>query len=413
MRKTWEELQIIMKQVGCSRIWSWSKWNCFKNSWYEYYLRYIAKVDEDRANSIYVTTGGLSHNILESFYDGKIPYEQMADDFEDGWITAFDIAALKFDRNDEVHNNKIADRYYDNLRHFFVNHKPLKYKIMIEQFVKVMIGNNLFQGYIDACFKDDDGNINIVDFKTSSIYKGKKAEDESGQLIIYAIGLNQQGIPFDKIRICWNFLKYVSVQYEQANGTVKTREIERCEIGKKLQSNAKVWLKKFGYVDQIDDYLKQMLDTNGIECLPKEIQDKYVISDCYVYVPITQALIDKWENDIITTITDIELREKDYYRMKTKGLSEEVCSKAFWDDDEAVAKKSYYFATLCSYSPSLHLPYKAYLDRLEQQKNGQDVFNGLCGGDDTTIASVDIPINKKVCQNNKEPEVDLSWLDNI
>ena len=162
----------------------------------------------------------------------------------------------------------------------------------------------------------------------------------------------------------------------------------------------------------MDDYLKQMLDTNGIECLPKEVQDKYVISDCYVYVPITQALIDRWENDIITTITDIELREKDYFEMKAKGLDEEVCSKAFWDDDEAVVKKSYYFATLCSYSPSLHLPYKAYLDRLEQQKNGQDTFAGLGGDSGEVTASVDIPTNKKGHQN-KEPEVDLSWLDNL
>lgn len=412
MRLSKIDLQKIMKEYNVSRLWSWSKWNSFKNSMYEYYLKYILKVKEDRANSIYTTTGGLAHNILESFYEGKITAEQMVDDFEDGWVTAFEIADLKFDRNDESHNDKIAERYHDNLRHFFMNHKPVKYKIMIEQFVKAMIGNNLFQGYIDACFKDDDGNINIVDFKTSSIYKGKKAEDEAGQLIVYAIGLNQQGIPFDKIRICWNFLKYVSVQYEQANGAVKTREIERCEIGEKLQSNAKVWLKKFGYADQMDDYLKQMLDTNGIECLPKEVQDKYVISDCYVYVSITQALIDRWENDIITTITDIELREKDYFEMKSKGLDEEVCSKAFWDDDEAVVKKSYYFATLCSYSPSLHLPYKAYLDRLEQQKNGQDTFAGLGGNSGEVTASVDIPTNKKGHQS-KEPEVDLSWLDNL
>lgn len=83
-----------------------------------------------------------------------------------------------------------------------------------------------------------------MDWKTSSIYKGKKAENECGQLVVYAIGLNQQGVPMDKIRICWNFLKYVSIQYEQANGAVKTREVERCKIGESLQTNAKMWLKK-------------------------------------------------------------------------------------------------------------------------------------------------------------------------
>ena len=411
VRKTWKELQEIMKQMNVSRIWSWSKWNCFKNSWYEYYLKYIAKVDEDRANSIYVTTGGLAHNILEDFYEGKISYEQMADDFEDGWVTAFDIADLKFDRNNSEHNDKIAGKYYEDLKHFFMNHKPVKYKILLEQFVKSMIGNNLFQGYIDACFKDEEGNVHIVDFKTSSIYKGKKAEDEAGQLIIYAIGLHQQGIPFEKIFICWNFLKYVSVQYEQANGAIKTREIERAEIGEKLQANAKTWLKKLGYTDQIDDYLKLLLDTNSIECLPKNVQEKYVISDCYVYVPITDVLIERWVNDIVTTIKDIELREEDYQTMKEKGISEAECSKVFWDSDEKVKEKSYYFATLCAYSPSLHLPYKAYLDRLEEQKNGQDTFNGLGGGNNVLVTSKSI---KQTTNNtNNDDEVDLSWLDNL
>ena len=82
--------------------------------------------------------------------------------------------------------------------------------------------------------------------------KGAKAENESGQLVLYAIGLNQQGIPMDKIKIRWNFLKYVTIQYEQKNGTVKTREVERCKIGESLQSNAKTWLKAFGYEGKIN-----------------------------------------------------------------------------------------------------------------------------------------------------------------
>ena len=80
----------------------------------------------------------------------------------------------------------------------------------------------------------------------------------------------------NKIKIAWNFLKYVTVQYEQANGTIKTRDIERFELGEKLQSNLKVWLKKLGYEDQMDEYLKMVIDTNSIECLPEDVQAKYV-----------------------------------------------------------------------------------------------------------------------------------------
>lgn len=400
-RLTSEELQTLMKNEGVSRIWSWSKWNCFHTSPYEYFLKYILHKKEDRTDCIYTTTGGIAHDIMERRYTGKLPYEQMIDDFEDGWVTAFNIAEMKFDRNSPENNDKISQKYYENLKHFFMNHTPLKYKPVIEQFVKAKIGDNLFQGYIDVCFKDDEGNFNILDWKTSSIYKGKKAENECGQLVVYAIGLNQQGVPMDKIRICWNFLKYVSIQYEQANGAVKAREVERCKIGESLQTNAKMWLKKLGYADQVDDYLKLLLDTNGIECLPKEVQEKYIISDCYVYVPLTDELINRWKETIISTINDIELREKDY--------EETHSDKAFWDTDESVEAQSYYFSTLCGYSPNLHLPYKAYLERTEKAKDG-DVFSGV--GSSTVESSPVAQTNKVIHQKDTE-NVDLSWLDNI
>ena len=400
-RLTSEELQTLMKNEGVSRIWSWSKWNCFHTSPYEYFLKYILHKKEDRTDCIYTTTGGIAHDIMERRYTGKLPYEQMIDDFEDGWVTAFNIAEMKFDRNSPEKNDKISQKYYENLKHFFMNHTPLKYKPVIEQFVKAKIGDNLFQGYIDVCFKDDEGNFNILDWKTSSIYKGKKAENECGQLVVYAIGLNQQGVPMDKIRICWNFLKYVSIQYEQANGAVKTREVERCKIGESLQTNAKMWLKKLGYADQVDDYLKLLLDTNDIECLPKEVQEKYIISDCYVYVPLTDELINRWKETIISTINDIELREKDY--------EETHSDKAFWDTDESVEAQSYYFSTLCGYSPNLHLPYKAYLERTEKAKDG-DVFSGVGS---STVESSPVAQTDKVIHQKDHENVDLSWLDNI
>lgn len=395
-RLTSEELQELMKKEGVSRIWSWSKWNCFHTSPYEYFLKYIQHAKEDRTDCIYTTTGGIAHDILERFYSGELSYENMVDDFDDGWVTAFEIADMKFDRNSPEKNDKISQKYYENLRHFFVNHKVLENKPMIEQFVKAKIGDNLFQGYIDVCFKDDEGNINIVDWKTSSIYKGSKAENECGQLIVYAIGLSQQGIPMDKIRICWNFLKYVSIQYEQKNGAVKTRDVERSKIGESLQSNAKTWLKAFGY--DVDEYLKLLLDTNSIDCLPDEVKAKYVISDCYVYVPITEELIQKWSDSIIRTIVDIELREQDYNDTQN--------DKVFWDTDASVQAQSYYFSTLCAYSPNLHLPYKAYLERLEAASNGEDTFAGV-GSNDESVTSKDIH------QTENDGDMDLSWLNEI
>lgn len=394
-RLTSEQLQALMKKEGVDRIWSWSKINCFHTSPYEYYLKHIKRVKEDRANSIYVTTGGIAHDILEKFYTNQISYEDMLEQFEDGWMVAAEIADLKFDRSDEERNDKIKEKYHYNLLHFFSNHTKLEYKPIIEQFVKVKIGDNLFQGYIDLAFKDDEGCITIQDWKTSSIYKGAKAENESGQLVLYAIGLNQQGIPMNKIKIRWNFLKYASIQYQQKNGEIKTREVERCKIGESLQSNAKTWLKHFGY--EPDEYLKAMIDTNSIDCLPDEVKVKYVISDCYIYVDLTEALINKWTEHVITVIKDIELREADY--------AETQSDACFFDTDESVKEQSYYFANLCGYSRGLHKPYDEYCKRLEAAQRGEDLFSGV-GGDTVKTSSSNVI-------DNKIDELDLSWLDNI
>lgn len=419
MRLTSEELQDVMRKYKVSQIWSWSKVKTFMTSWFEFYLKYVIKAKEDRSDSIYTTTGGMSHEILENFYTSKISYEQMEEDFDDGWTTAFDIVKLKFDRNNEEHNDKIADKYYRNLKHFFANHTPIRNKVVIEQFITAMIDGNLFQGYIDCCFKDDEGNIHIIDFKTSSIYKGKKAEEECGQLVLYAIGMNQSGVPMDKIKICWNFLKYASVQITQKNGSTKFREIERTEIGEKLQTNAKMWLKEYcSSADEVDNYLKMLLDTNSIECLPEEVQKKYVISDCYVYVPLTDELVSEWIKSVSSSIKDIKWREESYRTNKANGLSEVDCSKVFWDSFEMVEKNSFYFSTLCGYSPALHLPYAAYLDRLERQKNGQDTFGGLSDGE-SDYESIVISGNKSENpsegsnSDSDDDNIDLSWLDSL
>ena len=398
-RLTGEELRAVMKKYGVDELWSWSKVDTAINSMYEYFLKYVLRVKEDRTDCAYAPLGGICHSTIEDFYSGKIKYKDMIEQFNDGWVTAIDIADLKFDRNDAEKNNSISGKYKMNLEHFFRTHKKIPYKVVLEQFMTAKIGDHVFQGYIDATYKDEDDNYHIVDWKTSTKYSGKTAEEKCGQLVVYAIGLNQAGVPMDKIKICWNFLKYVSIQYKQKNGVVKTREVERNKIGESLQSNAKVWLKEYGYADKMDNYLKLLLDANSIEVLPEEVQNMYTISDCYVYIPLTQELIDRWVNTIIATIADVKLREADYAETKN--------NKAFWDTDESVQAQSYYFATLCGYSPNLHLPYKSYLDKLDSMKNGSSMFGGV-GSDSEDVVHTTTNVVHKDNEN-----VDLSWLDNI
>ena len=396
MRLTEEELNEIKKKYGVNRIWSYSRINKFKTSLYEYFLNYVKHIDSDRTDSIYVYTGNCGHEILDKLYENEIEYKDMINEFENGWTIFKDISNLKFDRTDESKDSSIAEKYKFDLQHFFTHHNMYKYKVSIEIPVVINVNSNIFIGYIDADFVDDEKCLNLIDFKTSSIFTGKNLEEHSTQLLLYAYGMYQTyNVPLDKIKCGFNFLKYCTIQYMQANGAVKSRNVERYKIGESLQANLKVWIKKLGYQDRMDELLKEVLDTNGIECLPQDLQDKYYITDCHVYIDVNKDSINKIIDDISLTIKDIEVREKDYEETKS-----DAC---FWDSDESLKAQSYYLSNLCSYSPNLHKPYKAFLDKLESVKNS-GVFNDV--GSDVTVQSTEL--NK-----DTNEDIDLSWLDEL
>lgn len=397
MRLTKEELEKVKQKYGVTELYSWSKINTFLTSPYEFFLSYVLHEKPDKDNCAYAPLGGLVHTIIEDLYSDKITYNEMLDAFEDAWITVIDIAKLYFYRSDESKDKSIGEKYKESLRHFFNNHQKIKNKVEIERFLTAKIGDYVLQGYADAITKDSEGNFVIIDWKTSSMFSEKALKEKSGQLCVYAIALNQLGVQYDKIKLCFCMLKYCNVEVSMKNGKIKTRTIERHKLGESLYANVKMWLKDSNCnEDRINDYLKQLIDTNSIKCLPKNVQEKFIISDCYLYVPLSEELVNYWKKIIINTIKDINFRIANYKETKSEGC--------FWDSEENVKEQSYYFANLMSYSALKHKPYKAYLDRLEEKKNGNDLF-----------ANVGVDVNRNETITSKiqkqNSEIDLSWLD--
>lgn len=393
-RLTREEFEKVKKKYGVDTLYSWSRLETFRTSKYEYFLSYVLHKKPDIEDSIYGALGGQAHNILEKFYSNEIDYSSMSKLFEDAWITCYDIAKLKFFRSDELKNENIAKKYKANIKHFFAHHKKIPHKIALEKFLVTKIGDYVLHGYCDALYKNNDGKYVIVDWKTSSHFNSKVAEEKCGQLVVYAQSLMQAGIDINDILICWNMLKYCNVEVSMKNGKKKVRTIERYKLGESLVSNCRMWLKDYGCNEkETDNYLKQLIDHNSIKCLPIEIQNKFSIDDCYIYVPLTQKLIDRWNKEIIETIKDIELRLADYN--ETKSIN------CFWDTEESVKAQSYYMANLMGYSPNLHLPYQAYLKKLEASQ--KDMFGGIFENDNA-------PTSSKVIDDNDDS---LSWLNDI
>jgi len=384
-RKTNEELEQIKKEFNTNRLWSWSRVNTYVTDPYEYLLKYILKTPEDRNDSIYAVSGGYAHSIIENFYKGKLNHQQMLELYEEK-LFEFNTMGLMYDRSDSDKNEKIARKYEGCMRHFFLNHQKITDKPIIEPFVLIKIGNHYFQGYIDFLNiekRNGKNKVVLTDWKTSSIYKGQKLIDNSGQLLLYAEGIHQNNnIPYDDIIIRFNFMKYVNVSYTQKKGDIKIRQIERNIIGESLQSNAKMWLKHFEYDEnQIDIFLEQMINTNGIEYLPDEVKEKFEINDCYIEIEIDEKIINNHKNKIINIIKEIKEKENKYKQTNDKNI--------FWQD--VVKENSYYHANLSGYSANLHIPYKRYLEEFENQSKQDDLLGVL---------------------DNKD-SLDLDWLDEI
>lgn len=389
MRKTYEELQVIKDKYGVDTLWSFSKFNSYRTSKYEWLLKYVLKKPANNEKiSAYGALGGAVHDTLEKFYNKELEYKDLVVEFDDAFTTNIDIAGLYFDRCDSTKNSNIKDKYYKDLVHYFSNFTPISQKTIMEMFLTIKITDKIiFQGYSDCLHKNELGEYIISDFKTSTKYSGKKIDKEAAQLLLYSEALRQMGVPKEKIKCRWLFLKYVTIDCEQVNGKIKSRDIERHEIGEKLQSSVKVWLKKLGYEEQLLEYLDDLVQTNDIKCLPEDVQAKYKIRDCEVYVDNIWELYEELKEEIIETVTEIEKNVKRFKETKDEKL--------FWDDDESLKAQSYYYNNLCDYTIQTMKPYKDYLDRVKAEKEG-DLFGG----------------SKK--KNNDEFDIeDLSWLDEL
>lgn len=394
MRLSYEELEKVKQQYEVDILWSFSRFNCYRTSKFEYLLKYVQKVKENNDKmSAYAPLGTVCHDNIEAYYDGKLSADSLPDEFDEAFTVNIDIAGLCFDRCDSTKNENIKTKYYKNLIHYFENFKPMDVKPTLEQFLTIKVTDDIvFQGYAD-CLSIEDGYCIVTDFKTSSIYKGKKAEKESAQLVLYSEALRQKGFTKDKIKARWAFLKYVDIDYEQVNGKIKTRTVERAEIGNSLQASAKTWLKKYGYEDDMLMYLDALAQSNDIKVLPKEVQKKFVIRDCYVYIDNIWDLYDELKEEIITTIAEINEKTEKYNKLKNTDI--DAAEHLFWDDDETLKNQSYYFNNLSGYRISTIKPFADYLNRINEDKN-----LGLLG------------LNN---ENKNEPqeEDDLSWLKDL
>ncbi len=345
-----EELNKLKKELSVYKLWSYSRVNSYKNCPYSYFLKYIKEIKE-KETSIYAFLGNCFHDLLERYYNNEIKYEEMIIEAENT-ILNVDLSDLKFDRSDDDKNNNIKNKYFSCIKHFFMNHVPVKEKLLTEKFLTIRIGKHAFIGYIDTVHKEDN-NFFITDYKTSTIYTGKKIDQEGKQLILYSLGLKQKGVPLENIKCRWNFLKYLSLTFTQKNGKEKTMHCERNSWVGKITSRLKSDLKEIGYSEyEIELTVSRCLEENSISSLPEEIQSLYKIGDCYVEVPLSEEVLNQLEGELYKLIIELYLKEKEYENTKDESIWHKKV------DDSC----SYWCNNICGYDTTQCPCIKEYLE---------------------------------------------------
>jgi len=375
MHKDW--YAYLKEKYNVDRIWSYSRISTYdENSTYEYYLRYIKHIPNERTG-VYLVLGSALHDCLERYYIKGWTIEEFKEEWRKS-LSLIDTMGLKFHYTDEEANEKRQKKYVDCLsnygEHFTQCNGDMIPELPIELVLDVDGIDEIFVGFIDRVdftYKDNKLYAKIVDYKSSTIFAGKALIKKSAQLTLYARAImDMYNIPIEQVSIGFDFLKYVKVSYRQGNGKIKETYVERNNIvGKLAKDIMKRLQKELEYdITEANDVINLCYATNDFSGLPIELQDIYTIKKGIRDVPLTQEHMDTVFKHIKKVIIEIKGKEKLYYENGEDDM--------IWDE-EITDAQSFYFSTLCTYTVKNHIPYRRYLEDKELFLNNENKSKSL------------------------------------
>jgi len=318
-----------------------------------------------QVQNVYSVLGGSTHDVLEKIMNGEATEADLLPTIQND-LDKLDMLGVQFpkgrDGSDSIRENWITD-----MTHFCNTYKAPKGDFETEQFFLYKTPHDIYlQGYIDLIRKNKDGTVDIYDYKTSSMYKGKDVKEHGRQLIIYALALEQQGY---KVRnVGWIFLKYCEVRYmgyKTARSKSKSKIsqiVERRNIAKDLSKQFQDKLRERGYTDiDIDFIISDALDSNSV---PEEIADEFTIVPCVVKYNLdddTRSETISYIENTVNNWESLSRKEQDYPHIsftKTLKNGKEV-------DD------TFFCRCLCGYQNSCPHLYE-YLDK-DKDKDDDDI----------------------------------------
>jgi len=329
-------------------VWSISRINSYHNCQFEYYNSYILK--NKGIQNCYTSSGTFIHDKIEKYYKGEEEVKLTFSKDFDIQMAENELLGLDFP------SDLIKDNFVKDVKHFTENFSKLEGKFVLEKLIVFQIGKHYIQGYIDAIqvIENEEGNknVNVIDWKTSSKFGGKKLDEAGRQLLIYKLGL--ESTTSAKINeVKWCMIKYLYVCHIQKNGKIKRKMCNRGKWVKEMKSTLEKEMLKEGMDDlEIDILMEESLIKNSIDNLPQYIKDKYWLEDCYVTYEVNEDNVQELKDYVNLTIEEIQ----------SKNHNDETEWKPL--DFE---KDSFYCNNLCGHRQSCSFR-KKYINELNLPK---------------------------------------------
>lgn len=371
------------------KVFSYSKINSLNGCLYDFYLSYLLK--ERSPNNIWGIMGGVVHDDIESYYHGDITLEDAKKNLQKKVIES-ELVGVTFP--EETHK----DNYMKNIFNFYDNHVKMKYlpkenTMMTEVFCLYQTPNTKqwIQMYIDVLTMDvttdEDGKkipvFQIGDWKTSAKFDKKKLQEAKNQLVLYALGIEEQtGHKVDKVY--WNMLKYYRVTYnvKLTNKTTGIRSIskrvaspliERRKLVSTLQDKIYLDLLDYGMSEVVANMeIAKAVQSNDMSNLPQEVQNFYKIEDGIVVHELTEESKQetiKWVEDSIDAL-NVLCQDDEHKDIKNYALIEHKFPPTTIND-----KTSFFCNNLCRGMKCKH--YKEYVNiQKEKEKKAKELKYG-------------------------------------
>lgn len=167
--------------------WSYSRLESYLSCPYKFYLTYIAYPEPRGEEMFYASYGTFCHDLIKRYYRHEIKADELAGEYLAG-----------YQQNVKGFRPKGSDKWMEQGLEYFRGFRPLPYEVLaVEQKYDFSVAGYQFTGIIDYLGRGEDGELYIVDNKSSDISprshrtkptrKDEELDRKLRQLYLYSI----------------------------------------------------------------------------------------------------------------------------------------------------------------------------------------------------------------------------------